>query len=66
MSRTVADVMVQTVSEVGGRCCYGVPADAPNFFTDALLRSGHTRFVHARHEEVGAFAAAGVAGALRP
>jgi pyruvate dehydrogenase (quinone) len=57
MSRTVADVMVQTLIEAGARRCYGVPGDTLNFFTDALRRSGELRFVHVRHEEAGAFAA---------
>jgi pyruvate dehydrogenase (quinone) len=57
MSRTVADVMVETLVKAGARRCYGVPGDTLNYFTDAVRRSESLRFVHVRHEEVGAFAA---------
>jgi hypothetical protein len=57
MSRTVADVIVETLVNAGARRCYGVPGDTLNYFTDAVRRSGSIRFVHVRHEEVGAFAA---------
>lgn len=35
MSRTVADVMVETLQQAGARRCYGVPGDTLNYFTDA-------------------------------
>jgi len=57
MTRTVADMMVEVLAEAGAKRCYGVPGDTLNFFTDALRRSGAIRWVHVRHEEVGAFAA---------
>jgi pyruvate dehydrogenase (quinone) len=56
MSRTVADVMVQTLQDAGARRCYGVAGDTLNYFTDAIRRS-NIRWVHMRHEEAGAFAA---------
>ena len=56
MSRTVADVMVEVLSQAGAKRCYGVPGDTLNYFTDAIRRSD-MRWVHVRHEEAGAFAA---------
>src|SRR6201992_2234082 len=56
MSKTVAEVMGEVLAQAGARRCYGVPGDTLNFFTDALRRSP-IRWIHVRHEEVGAFAA---------
>jgi pyruvate dehydrogenase (quinone) len=56
MSRTVADVMVETLKAAGATRCYGVPGDTLNYFTDAVRR-GDIRWVHVRHEEAGAMAA---------
>ncbi|MBB3174131.1 pyruvate dehydrogenase (quinone) [Endobacter medicaginis] len=56
MSRNVAQMMVETLAGAGVQRCYGVPGDTLNHFTDALHASA-IRFVHVRHEEVGAFAA---------
>jgi len=56
MSRTVAEVMVETLTQAGAKRCYGVPGDTLNYFTDAVRRSG-IRWVHVRHEEAGAMAA---------
>lgn len=56
MSRTVADVMVETLRQAGARRCYGVPGDTLNYFTDAVRRSD-IRWVHVRHEEAGGMAA---------
>ena len=56
MSRTVADVMVETLQQAGAKRCYGVPGDTLNYFTDAVRRSD-IRWVHVRHEEAGAMAA---------
>jgi len=56
MSRTVADVMVEVLSEAGAKRCYGVAGDTLNYFTDSIRRSD-IRWVHVRHEEAGAMAA---------
>jgi pyruvate dehydrogenase (quinone) len=56
MSRTVADVIVDTLEQAGVKRCYGVPGDTLNFITDAIRRS-RIRWVHVRHEEAGGFAA---------
>src|SRR6202789_4037217 len=54
--RTVADAIVETLENAGAKRCYGVPGDTLNYVTDAIRRSD-IRWVHVRHEEVGAFAA---------
>src|ERR1700733_15794440 len=56
MSRTVAEVMVEVLTQAGATRCYGVPGDTLNYFTDAVRRSD-LRWVHVRHEEAGAMAA---------
>jgi len=60
MSRNVAQVVVDTLSQAGARRCYGVVGDTINHFTDAV-RTSDIEWVHVRHEEVGAFAAGGEA-----
>ena len=61
MARTVADVMVGTLKESGVRRIYGIPGDSINGFLDAMRRDGGISWVHVRHEEAAAFAAAGEA-----
>lgn len=58
---TVADQMVDTLRAVGVRRIYGIVGDSLNGFTDALRRKGGVEWLHVRHEEVAAFAAAGEA-----
>ncbi|GIF74466.1 ubiquinone-dependent pyruvate dehydrogenase [Asanoa siamensis] len=61
MARTVAQAMVGTLKASGVRRVYGIPGDSLNGFTDALRRDGGLAWEHVRHEEAGAFAAAGEA-----
>jgi pyruvate dehydrogenase (quinone) len=61
MSKTVADVIVETLKNAGVRRVYGLPGDSLNGFTDALRRDGSVTWQHVRHEEAAAFAAAGEA-----
>lgn len=56
MSRSVADIIVETLFDAGARRCYGVPGDTLNHVTDAIRRS-EMRWIHVRHEEAGAMAA---------
>jgi len=58
---TIADGMIRTLSDNGVRRVYGLPGDSLNGFTDALRRNGSISWVHVRHEESAAFAAAGEA-----
>lgn len=67
MARTVADQMIETFAAAGVKRIYGIVGDSLNGFTDALRRHGGIQWLHIRHEEVAAFAAAGeahVTGAL--
>ncbi len=59
MADTVADQMVQVLAAAAVRRIYGIVGDSLNGFTDALRRHGGIRWLHTRHEEVAAFAAAG-------
>ncbi|QAB17753.1 ubiquinone-dependent pyruvate dehydrogenase [Leucobacter muris] len=58
---TVAQNIVDTLEANGVERVYGIPGDSLNGFTDAL-RTSDIEWVHARHEEGAAFAAAGEAG----
>ncbi|GAA4832236.1 ubiquinone-dependent pyruvate dehydrogenase [Luteimicrobium xylanilyticum] len=58
MATTVADVMVSALKHSGVERVYGIPGDSLNGFVDALRRDGGVDWVHVRHEEAAAFAAA--------
>lgn len=61
MSRTVAQLLVDTLAEIGVRHVFGVVGDALNPFTHALDARDGIDWVGVRHEEGGALAAAGQA-----
>lgn len=58
MTGTAAAFMVETLQRVGVKRIYGVVGDSLNGFTDALRRAKTIEWVHMRHEERAAFAAA--------
>ena len=58
---TVADLFVETLQQAGVKRIFGVVGDSLNGLTEALRRRGTIEWVHVRHEEVAAFAAAGEA-----
>src|ERR1700729_4333460 len=60
MSKKVAQVIIEALKEAGVEHCYGIVGDTLNAFASNLARGG-IKFVHMRHEEVGAFAAQGEA-----
>lgn len=60
MSQTVAEVIVETLLAAGARRCWGIVGDTINRLSDAVRRS-EMRWMHVRHEEVGALAAGGEA-----
>ena len=60
MSKSVANIIVETLVAAGARHCYGIVGDTINHFTDAVRRSD-LHWVQVRHEEVGALAAGGEA-----
>jgi pyruvate dehydrogenase (quinone) len=55
---TVAESIVDVLRTNGVERVYGLPGDSLNGFTDALRKDGTIRWVHVRHEESAAFAAA--------
>src|SRR3954454_15625394 len=57
MSKRVADLLVETLQAAGVKTCYGIVGDTLNRIAHAIDRS-RIDWVHVRHEEAGAFAAA--------
>src|SRR5882762_2395579 len=57
MSKRVADLLVETLQAAGVKTCYGIVGDTLNRIAHAIDRS-KIDWVHMRHEEAGAFAAA--------
>src|SRR5258705_3170452 len=60
MAKTVADVLVGTLEEIGVKHIFGLIGDSLNPLADAVRRS-HIEWVGVRHEEGAALAAAGQA-----
>ena len=58
---TIADQMVETLTAAGVERIYGIVGDSLNGFTESLRKQSRIRWLHVRHEEVAAFAAAGEA-----
>ncbi len=58
MATSVAEVIVETIKRAGVERVWGLPGDSLNTFTDVLRRDGSLRWMHVRHEESAAFAAA--------
>ena len=61
MTETAASYMASALAQVGVKRIYGIVGDSLNGFTDALRKQGKIEWVHMRHEEGAAFAAAGEA-----
>src|SRR5277367_1422813 len=57
----VADLIVETLHQAGVKRIFGVVGDSLNGATEALRRRKSIDWIHVRHEEVAAFAAAGEA-----
>lgn len=58
MARIVAEQLVEMLVEAGVKRVYAVTGDSLNFFNEAIRKDGRIQWVHVRHEEVGAYAAA--------
>jgi pyruvate dehydrogenase (quinone) len=58
VTRIAADYMAEMLHQVGVRRIYGIVGDSLNGFTDALRRQKAIEWIHMRHEEGAAFAAA--------
>ena len=61
MTQNVADLLVETLQQAGVKRIFGVVGDSLNGLTESLRRRGTIDWIHVRHEEVAAFAAAGEA-----
>ena len=57
----IADLFVATLEQAGVKRIFGIVGDSLNGLTEALRNRGTIEWVHVRHEEVAAFAAAGEA-----
>ena len=58
MGKKIADQLVETLIEANIKRIYAVTGDSLNEVNDAVRRNGKIGWVHVRHEEVGAYAAA--------
>src|SRR5437763_5935706 len=54
----VADLVAETLAQAGVKRIFGVVGDSLNGLTDALRKRKAIDWIHVRHEEVAAFAAA--------
>ena len=61
MSKTVGELLVSTLADIGATQVFGVVGDALNPFTDALRRDKRMSWLGVRHEEGAALAATGQA-----
>jgi pyruvate dehydrogenase (quinone) len=57
--KNVADLFVATLEQAGVKRIYGIVGDSLNGITEALRSRSTIEWVHVRHEEAAAFAAAG-------
>jgi len=58
MGKKVADQIVEMLVQNNVKRIYAVTGDSLNELNDAVRRSGKIKWIHVRHEEVGAYAAA--------
>ena len=57
MSKTIADLLVETLSDAGVKRIWGVTGDSLNGINDSLRRFKRIEWLPVRHEETAAFAA---------
>jgi len=57
MTKTVADLLAETLAQAGVERIWGVTGDSLNGLSDSLRRMGGIDWMHVRHEETAAFAA---------
>ncbi|RYE20274.1 MAG: ubiquinone-dependent pyruvate dehydrogenase [Sphingobacteriales bacterium] len=58
MAKNVADQLVEMLVNAGIKRIYAVTGDSLNEVNDAVRREGSIQWIHVRHEEAGAYAAA--------
>jgi pyruvate dehydrogenase (quinone) len=56
-TKTVSDLLVETLAAAGVERVYGVSGDSLNGITDSIRRQKQIQWIHMRHEEAAAFAA---------
>ncbi|MBS0358434.1 MAG: ubiquinone-dependent pyruvate dehydrogenase [Proteobacteria bacterium] len=56
-TKTVADILVDTLESAGIKRIYGIVGDSLNGITNSLTKKKTIEWVHVRHEEVAAYAA---------
>jgi len=57
LTKSVADLLVETLEAAGVERIYGVSGDSLNGITDSIRRQTRLRWIHMRNEEAAAFAA---------
>src|SRR5260370_41720895 len=57
MTKTVAEIFIETLLNAGVKRVYGVVGDSLNGLTERIRKSNGIEWLHVRHEEVAAFAA---------
>lgn len=58
MSRNIAAQLIDMLAEAGVKRIYAVTGDSLNRVNEAVRKDGRIQWIHVRHEETGAFAAA--------
>ncbi|CAK7025844.1 MAG: Pyruvate dehydrogenase [ubiquinone] [Parabacteroides sp.] len=58
MGKNIADQLVETLEKAGIKRIYAVTGDSLNEVNEAVRKNGKIQWVHVRHEETGAYAAA--------
>lgn len=58
MARKIAEQLIDTLAEVGVERIYAVTGDSLNEVNEAVRKSDKIKWIHVRHEETGAYAAA--------
>jgi pyruvate dehydrogenase (quinone) len=58
MAQIIAAQLVDMLADAGVKRIYAVTGDSLNHFNDAVRKDGRIQWVHVRHEEAGAYAAA--------
>lgn len=62
MAKKIAEQLIETLVESGVERIYAVTGDSLNEVNEAVRKSNKIQWIHVRHEETGAYAAAAEAG----
>lgn len=58
MPKIIAEQLIDYLVEAGVKRIYAVTGDSLNYINEAVRKDGRLQWIHVRHEEVGAYAAA--------